>query len=159
MVIPNIITGLVNFFSFLSLSATTGSETGFLAASFILSASLLLEGLSLKNDYLHTVSGIISSSKFILYLISSLSATFSIAGLAKFVDVYFEGQWPIHLMVASFPDSIYYLSSTDINIVFYVFWIVGSCIPLFLAFRELILQTFRMKHYNLEQGLFGKVRD
>lgn len=156
MVVTNLITGCINFLSFLSLSVTTSSENSFLGATFILSASIFLEALSLQNDSKHIKSLVIAIGMVFLYLISVIGSLFSVVGLAKFIKVYFCRKQSIHIMISSFSHSIYHFSPTDINFCFAFAGIVATLVPLCLSCREMIIQLFRKSHYNLDHGLCGK---
>lgn len=156
MIVSNLITGCINFLSFLSLSVTTSSESSFLGAVFILAASIFLEALSLQNDSKHIKSLVITIGMVVLYLISVSGFLFSVAGLAKFIKVYFLQKESIHIMVSSFPYSIYHFGPIDANSCFVYAGIAITLIPLCLTCREFIIQNFRKSHYNLDHGLCGK---
>lgn len=154
--ITNFITGLVNFFSFLSLTVTTSSVNSFLGATFILASSIFLEALTLQNDSKKYKSKVIIFFMGLLYLIGITGFVFSIAGLARFLNVYFNRNEFTHIIVASFSHSIYYVSPTDINRMVIASGITATAVPFCLTCREAILQKFRKTHYNLEYGLYGK---
>lgn len=154
--IANLITGLVNFFSFLSLTVTTGSENSFLGATFIFASSIFLEAVGLQNNYQRAKSKIIFLGMILLYLISISGFVISIAGLSRFLNVYFDQREFIHIMVSSFPHSVYYFSPVDINCLVLISGIISTSIPLLLTCREAILREFRKTHYNLKFGLYGK---
>lgn len=156
MTVLNVITGFVNFFSFLALSVTTSSETSFLGSAFILAASLFLEALSLQNDLRHIKSLLLTIFMGCLYFISITGIVFSVVGLAQFVNIYFAGERPLRIMVSSFSHGTYYIAPTEINKVFCCFGMAATAIPFCLACREIILQKFRASYYNLAHGLYGK---
>lgn len=156
MIVTNIITGIVNFFSVLSLSVTTSSVTSFLGATFILAASIFLEALSLHNDASHIKSLLIFICTAALYIISITGMVFSFVGLAHFVNIDFAKEQSIHIIISSLPDSTQYIAPTDIDAFLACFEIVAIAIPFILACREIILQMFREHYYDLTQGLYGK---
>lgn len=152
----NMITGLVNLFSFLSLTVTTRSVDDFLGATFIFASSIFLEALSLQSDSRKTKSWIVFIITGLLYLIGIIGLAFSVAGLANFLNVYFNSRKNPHLMLSSFSHSLYTFSPIDMNLAILASGIVASSAPLCLACREAILPKFRKKHYNLNCGLYGK---
>lgn len=154
MIVSNLVTGIVNFLTFLSLTVTTSSANSFLGATFILAASIFLEALSLQNESKQIKSRVVFGGALFLYLIGIVGGLFSFVGLAEFINVYFGSS--NHVTIASHPHSIYYLAPIDVNLWFICSGIMITLIPLCLASREILIGIFRKLHYNLDHGLWRK---
>lgn len=156
MIVSNLVTGFVNFLTFLSLTVTTSSANSFLGATFILGASIFLEALSLQNESKQIKSLVVFGGALFLYLIGIAGCLFSIVGLAKFINVYFDLSNYRHVTIASTSRSIYSLAPTDVNRWFIYSGVMITLVPLWLASREILIGLFRKSHYNLDHGLWGK---
>lgn len=154
--ISNFLTGVLNVLSFLSLIVTTDSEKSFLAASFMFSASIFLEAMSLSEYNKSTKSIIIFLAMIFQGLISVIGMFFSLVGHFEFLDVYFVQGKTVDIFVTTASSSIYYIPPININFIFVVCGGVSAVIPLILCLRELCITGFRKVNYNLKYGLYGK---
>ena len=157
MILINTVTGIVNILSFMALLVTTDSPSGFLSALFLFASSIFLEALSIWTDKEKSNSRIIVITMLLLFSISILGACFSIAGLANFINVMLvPHNGCLRIMIASQPNSISVIPSTDITDLFLLCGYISLAAPFVLAIREYSVEKFRKKNYNLNEGLFGK---
>lgn len=154
-----ILTGIVNFLTYLSVTITTATSTALLSAIFLFSASIGLEALSLWQDNDRANSGIVFSAFCALTFVFSAGWLLSIAGYNGFIDVSIQQCHSIPRVIMGIPKGsiLPHFTPNGIDITDFInlCGAISTCVPFILASRIQRIRSCRKK-YSLKYGFYGK---
>lgn len=158
MIVVNIATGIVNFFSFLALLSTNGSAQDFSGALFLFCSSVFLVGLSLFADPGRPKSLVYSMCSISLLIVSVAGISLPLCTLFSFIemDITVAEAQNADVIVKSVEGNLFFIRAFSINRYIYIGGLISVISPFVLAIRAGILGRFRREYYSFEKGYFRK---